>query len=266
MFLFDNVTFCIYVRCFVLFLIITRLSVALDESISAGKLRADVLLYRSKWGGLSAIVGSVRRHSLRDRRARVWCVAFVPLPRTRHVASRRCCFVIVRSPCFVLRRRETRLVLFFTHTERPQQSRVATRQVRACDRRVVPSVYVLRTCTYRVKRFCAPNSLKGSSLIWSEAGRKRERGVRKGTHIFDIVKEHLVPLELFKNFWGTYILHTRVFAYMRARAHFLALFESLSTAFSRSRNEAATTCWPWKSATTRDGRCLKSYPIYLSRY
>lgn len=46
----------------------------------------------------------------------------------------------------------------------------------------------------------------------------------------------------------------------------VALSESLLAAFPRSRSGATTTCWPWKSATTRDGRCLKSYgmcQVYL---
>lgn len=84
-------------------------------------------------------IGRVRSRSslLASRPLSAPCSVSLCLARSRFrfVASRRCCFVIVRSS-FVLRiapsRNASCLVSFFTHTERPQQSRVATRQVRVC--------------------------------------------------------------------------------------------------------------------------------------
>lgn len=54
------------------------------------------------------------------------------------------------------------------------------------------------------------------------------------------------------NFRGMY----RAFAYVRTCARTSRTF---GVPFgSVSPFAGATTCWPWKSATTRDGRCLKS--------
>jgi len=161
-------------------------------------------------------------------------------PAPAYVTSRRVAAVsssfALRAPCCAAAKRVSSR---FSRTRNVRNSRASRRDRFArVDRRVASSVYVLRICiyTYRVKRFCAPNSFKGSSLIWSDAAREREEG---GEGRFPrIFEEHLVALNSPKIFEVcTFILHTRVFAYISyACARVLALFESLSAAFSRSRS------------------------------
>lgn len=52
----------------------------------------------------------------------------------------------------------------------------------------------------------------------------------------------------------------RLYCVARARRTFGVPFGFVS------RRVGATTCWPWKSATTRDGRCLKSVDAHFIYY
>lgn len=119
--------------------------------------------------------GSVRRHSLSDRRARAWCVSllYVTLRRVTSLLFRHRS-VLRASRCAVAERVSSR----FSRTRNVRNSRASRRDRFArVDRCVILSVFVLRirVYTYRVKRFCAPNSAKGSSLIWSDAAPEKER-------------------------------------------------------------------------------------------
>lgn len=128
-------------------------------------------------------------------------------PAPAYVTSRRVAAVsssfALRGPCCAAAKRVSSR---FSRTRNVRNSRASRRDRFArVDRRVASSVYVLRICiyTYRVKRFCAPNSFKGSSLIWSDAAREREEG---GEGRFPrIFEEHLVALRLSENFRGMYI-------------------------------------------------------------
>lgn len=211
-------------------------------------------------GGSGGVVGHTQAASQsfvrRARNAR--CLTLGPVW-TRRVASRasaaRSCF---RRYILSLR---NRACLRHVRSHLASKNSRAVRKIRAR----VPAVVVVQLRIVCNVLCLLPSSFKGSSPLRRvtvsipttrrESKRERERRVRKKeeppTPAIGIEKH---PLRRdYPNFRGTYRASR---AYVRTCARTSCTF---GIPFgSVSPFTGATTCWPWKSATTRDGRCLKS--------
>lgn len=114
------------------------------------------------------------------------CVASVSLPLPlSFVTPRRCCFVIIRSPCSVLRRRGTRFVSsHFSRTRNIRNSRASRRdrfaRVSSCNLSSAYALYVYTSCeTFFVLQILSKEILLFGVKLFA----REEEGERRSPHV-----------------------------------------------------------------------------------